>query len=155
MTGSPIVSSKGTILTVDDVYDNLAFLNQMLSAQGYKIRSALNGSLALQSAQAKPPDLILLDILMPDIDGYEVCRQLKANERTQHIPIIFVSALSETIDKVKAFAVGGIDYLTKPFQQEEALSRIDSQLQLSFMRQELMAKKRQLEQEAREREQML
>lgn len=155
MADSFTATSKGTILTVDDVYDNLAFLNQMLSAQGYKIRSALDGSLALQSAQAKPPDLILLDILMPDMDGYEVCRKLKADERTRHIPVIFVSALSETVDKVKAFDVGGIDYLTKPFQKEETLARIDSQLQLSFMRQELMAKKQQLEQEAKERERAL
>ncbi len=95
------------ILIVDDTPANLRLLSQMLNGYGYKVRAVLNGPQALMAAQAAPPDLILLDIRMPDMDGYMVCERLKADERTRNIPILFISALSETEDKVKAFAVGG------------------------------------------------
>ncbi|MGB8698267.1 MAG: PAS domain S-box protein [Thermosynechococcaceae cyanobacterium] len=139
--------TKGNILIVDDVPDNLTLLNKILSRQGYKIRVAPSGRLAIQSVLTKPPDLILLDILMPDMDGYAVCQTLKANEQTCHIPIIFVSALSEAFDKVKAFSMGGTDYLTKPVQIEEAIARIEHQLNLNRLRQQIVDRNAELEQE--------
>lgn len=145
--------TKGNILIVDDVPDNLIFLNKMLSAQGYKVRSAPSGHLAIQSVFAKPPDLILLDILMPEMNGYEVCQYLKSQEQTFHIPIIFVSALSETLDKVKAFSIGGSDYLTKPVEITEAIARIEHQLNLSRLQQELLDRNHLLEQEISSRKQ--
>jgi PleD family two-component response regulator len=105
-------SSKGDILIVDDTLDNLRLLSAMLTAQGYEVRSVPSGSAALMGVQAQPPDLILLDINMPVISGYEVCQRLKANPSTQEIPVIFISALNEVFDKVKAFTVGGVDYIT-------------------------------------------
>jgi len=98
--------------------------------RGYKPRSVLSGKLALQAARTEPPDLILLDITMPEMNGYEVCEQLKADAALKEIPVIFISALSETIDKVKAFRVGGVDYVTKPFQFEEVYARVQTHLQL-------------------------
>lgn len=148
-----LTKGKGNILIVDDVPDNLTLLKKMLSGQGYKIRVAPNGRLAIQSVLAKPPDLILLDILMPDMDGYAVCQILKANEQTCHIPIIFVSALSETFDKVKAFSMGGTDYLTKPVQIEEAIARIEHQLNLHRLRQQIVDRNAELEQEIGARKQ--
>jgi two-component system, sensor histidine kinase and response regulator len=120
--------SKGDILIVDDTPDNLHLLSTMLEERGYEVRSVTNGSTALMGIQAQPPDLILLDINMPGMNGYEVCQRLKANPRTHEIPAIFISALNEVFDKVKAFAVGGVDYITKPFQVEEVLARIENQL---------------------------
>ncbi len=110
---------KGTIVIVDDTLDNLRLLTQLLNEQGYKTRPIPSGVRALSAIQKLPPDLILLDIMMPDMSGYEVCERLKADARTRDIPIIFLSALHETIDKVKAFAMGSVDYVTKPFQAEE------------------------------------
>ena len=106
----------GDILIVDDTPDNLRLLSQMLAERGYKVRAVLDGEHALAAARAVPPDLVLLDIRMPGMDGYEVCRRLKADPRTQDIPVLFISALGETQDKVKALALGGVDYITKPFQ---------------------------------------
>ena len=119
----------GDILIVDDTPNNLRLLSGMLVEQGYKVRSALNGKLALMGAQAVPPDLILLDINMPDMNGYEVCAQLKANPRTCDIPVIFISALDQTEDKVRAFTMGGVDYVTKPFSPRALLSKINEFLQ--------------------------
>ncbi|MGK7924109.1 MAG: PAS domain S-box protein [Spirulina sp.] len=121
---------RSNILVVDDTPANLRLLTELLSQQGYDVRPALNGTLALAAAQMMPPDLILLDIMMPDLDGYEVCTQLKADDRTRHIPVIFISALDNPKDKVKAFRVGGIDYIPKPFQKEEILARVENQLRL-------------------------
>ncbi|MBP0022098.1 MAG: PAS domain S-box protein [Cyanobacteria bacterium SBLK] len=121
---------RSNILVVDDTPANLRLLTELLSQQGYDVRPALNGTLALAAAQMMPPDLILLDIMMPDMDGYEVCEQLKADERTRHIPVIFISALDNPKDKVRAFRVGGIDYIPKPFQKEEILARVENQLRL-------------------------
>ncbi|HBB31891.1 MAG TPA: hybrid sensor histidine kinase/response regulator [Cyanobacteria bacterium UBA8803] len=119
---------KGNILIVDDTVDSLRLLSTALAEQGYEVRSTVNGAMALTAAHAAPPDLILLDIKMPDMSGYEVCLSLKASELTRDIPVIFISALDEVFDKVKAFAVGGADYITKPFQFAEVLARVENQL---------------------------
>lgn len=142
------------ILVVDDDLNNLRLLMEILSKYGYDVRPVRDGNLALASVQAELPDLILLDIMMPGIDGYEVCSRLKADEKTRHIPIIFLSALYETFDKVKAFAVGGIDYITKPFQVEEAIARIENQLQVSRLQKQLKEQNDRLQQEIQERELM-
>ncbi|ACK69438.1 response regulator receiver modulated diguanylate cyclase [Gloeothece citriformis PCC 7424] len=123
-----IAQSKGDILIVDDIPENLEILFKTLQEQGYEVRRVLSGQQALMVVEADPPDLILLDVKMPHIDGYEVCRHLKAQEKTAQIPVIFLSALHEVFDKVKAFRVGGVDYITKPFHLEEVLSRIETQL---------------------------
>ncbi|MBD2314074.1 response regulator [Desertifilum sp. FACHB-1129] len=116
------------ILLVDDIPDNLRFLSNFLADRNYRVRKAVNGKMALAAVQALPPDLILLDINMPDMTGYEVCRYLKENPTTSSIPIIFLSAASETIDKVEGFRLGAVDYITKPFQLEEVLVRVQTQL---------------------------
>ncbi|PSB04014.1 ATP-binding response regulator [Merismopedia glauca] len=120
--------SPGDILIVDDTPENLHLLSAMLTEQGYDVRSVKTGSAALMGVQAQPPDLILLDITMPEMNGYEVCENLKSNADTREIPVIFISALNEVFDKVKAFTVGGVDYITKPFQVEEVLVRVENQL---------------------------
>ncbi len=137
MDSNQINAIKGDILIVDDTAENLRFLATTLTEQGYDVRSAISGSLALMGAQAAPPDLILLDIKMPDMNGYEVCKQLKTLEKTCEIPVIFISALNEVLDKVKAFSVGGADYITKPFQMEEVLARVENQLTIRRLNQEL------------------
>jgi PleD family two-component response regulator len=127
----PTLSSpKGNILIVDDSLANLRLLTQMLAKRGYKVRPLTNGLQALEAAWLMPPDLILLDIMMPEIDGYEVCERLKADAQPRDIPVIFISALDETQDKVKAFTVGGVDYIPKPFQVEEVLARVETHLAL-------------------------
>jgi signal transduction histidine kinase len=128
------------ILVVDDTPDSLRLLVGILSEHGYRVRAAPNGRLALSAAQKMPPDLILLDINMPEIDGYEVCRQLKADARTCDVPVIFLSAWSDVFDKVKAFSVGGVDYITKPFQIEEAIARIQTHLTICSLRSTLQQK---------------
>ncbi|HEY9635478.1 MAG TPA: hybrid sensor histidine kinase/response regulator [Coleofasciculaceae cyanobacterium] len=119
---------KANILVVDDTVANLRLLVNLLIAREYKVRPASNGPMALSAARTEPPDLILLDILMPNMDGYEVCEQLKADDITSEIPVIFISAINEVLDKVKAFAIGGVDYITKPFQVEEVLARVETHL---------------------------
>lgn len=131
-------SSKGDILIVDDTPDNLRLLSAMLSDRGYEVRSVKNGSTALMGVRAAAPDLILLDINMPDMNGYEVCEHLKDNPQTQNIPVIFISANNEVFDKVKAFSVGGVDYITKPFQVEEVLVRIENQLIVRRLQEQLL-----------------
>ena len=115
---------------VDDTPANLELLSVMLKGRGYRVRAAVSGRLALQAARNDPPDLILLDISMPEMDGYEVCAKLKSEERLKDIPIIFLSALTETMDKVKAFGAGGVDYIIKPFQFEEVEARVAAHLEL-------------------------
>lgn len=139
-------SSKGDILLVDDTPDNLRLLSAMLIEQGYEVRSVKNGSTALMGVQGQPPDLILLDINMPGMNGYEVCQHLKANSQTQGIPVIFISALNEVFDKVKAFAVGGVDYIAKPFQVEEVLARVENQLSVCRLQAQLQAQNARLQQ---------
>lgn len=139
-------STPSGILIVDDTPANLQLLARMLSDQGYKVRSAPNGKLALMGVRAAPPDLILLDITMPDMDGYQVCQQLKADPNLRGIPIIFISALDQIDDKVKAFRVGGVDYITKPFQVEEVLARVQTHLTLRSLQKELEISNATLEQ---------
>jgi diguanylate cyclase (GGDEF)-like protein len=124
-------SPKADILIVDDNPINLDLLSGMLLERQYRVRVAINGPRALAAARSAIPDLVMLDITMPEMDGYEVCRQLKLDPRTQDIPVIFISALDEAMDKVKAFGSGGADYVTKPFQFEEVLARIENQLKIS------------------------
>ncbi len=131
--------SHGHILIVDDTPDNLRLLSGLLTTQGYDVRPVPSGRLALSGARADPPDLILLDIKMPGMNGYEVCEQLKAAERTRDIPVIFISALDETVDKMRGFAVGGVDYITKPFQEEEVLARVKAHVTIRRQQQQLCA----------------
>ncbi|MGA9382957.1 MAG: diguanylate cyclase [Phormidium sp.] len=123
-------SPPGAILVVDDTPGNLHILFDALTQEGYEVRCVKNGAMALIGVEAAPPDLILLDIRMPEMNGYDVCRHLKANSQTSEIPIIFLSALGEPLDKVKAFQAGGADYITKPFQFEEVLVRVKHQLMI-------------------------
>ncbi|CAD0226047.1 Histidine kinase response regulator hybrid protein [Planktothrix agardhii] len=137
---------QGHILIVDDTPDNLRLLSKTLSEQGYEVQCAINGKLALMAVQHESPDLILLDIKMPEMDGYEVCERLKMQEETAAIPVIFLSALDDVFDKVKAFTVGGVDYITKPFQIEEVFARIENQLTIRRLQQQLQNKNIKLEQ---------
>jgi phosphoserine phosphatase RsbU/P len=126
-----------SILVVDDTPANLQVLAGMLKDRGYKVRPVPSGKLALLAARRDPPDLILLDINMPEMNGYEVCEHLKADDKLKGIPVIFISALTEQLDKVKAFAIGGVDYLTKPFQMEEMYARVETHLKLRRLQTEL------------------
>jgi len=144
-------SSNGHILIVDDVLDNLRLLRAMLAEHGFETRGVPNGTTALRAVRAHPPDLILLDINMPDLSGYEVCEILKADERTREIPIIFISAVDGVLDKVKAFEVGGVDYITKPFQLQEVLARVENHLTLQQLQQQLRQANETLEQRVAER----
>jgi sigma-B regulation protein RsbU (phosphoserine phosphatase) len=144
---APESPPKGNVLIVDDVPVNLRLLSTMLGEQGYKVRSVINGQMALTAVRAAPPDLILLDINMPEMNGYQVCEELKADETTRDIPVIFISALDETEDKVKAFAIGGLDYITKPFQFEEVLARVETHLSLRRLQKQLQDANRRFEQE--------
>lgn len=138
---------KADILIVDDMPVNLRLLSHMLTEQGYKVRSVINGQMALTATRAAPPDLILLDINMPGMSGYEVCERLKADEETRDIPVIFISALDEIEDKIKAFTVGGLDYITKPFQFEEVLARVETHLALRRLQKQLQDANKRFEQE--------
>jgi len=143
--------SETNILVVDDTPDNLRLLAKMLELQGYIIRKSLNGRMALQAAYRHPPDLILLDINMPEMNGYEICQQLKASKITNHIPIIFISALDQINDKLQAFELGGQDYITKPFQELEVLMRVRNQLFIKQQHQQLLEQNQRLEGEIQER----
>lgn len=143
---------KADILIVDDTPQNLQILSRMLIDKGYEVRSVINGSMALMGIRSAPPDLILLDILMPGMDGYEVCEILKADEQTRHIPVIFLSALNEPLDKLKAFTVGGADYITKPFHLKEVLARVENQLNQQRLYKKLAEQNLELQQKIRERE---
>jgi phosphoserine phosphatase RsbU/P len=125
------------ILVVDDTPANLQVLAGMLKDRGYKVRPVPSGKLALLAARRDPPDLILLDINMPEMNGYEVCEHLKADDNLKTIPVIFISALTEQLDKVKAFTIGGVDYLTKPFQMEELHARVETHLKIHRLQIEL------------------
>jgi diguanylate cyclase (GGDEF)-like protein len=151
MNTSELNSFTGNILVVDDTPDNLRVLSASLSEKGYQVRCAKNGSMALITAAKEPPDLILLDIKMPDMDGYQVCQQLKANEKTRNIPVIFLSALDDVFDKVQAFEVGGVDYLTKPFQIEELSIRVKHQLDLQAAKAAIARLNNELEQKVQQR----
>jgi len=124
------LAQENTILVVDDTPTNLQLLFDVLSEQGYRVAIAKNGEIALQRLQISQPNLILLDVMMPGIDGFETCQRLKANPATKDIPVIFMTALSDSVDKVKGFSLGAVDYITKPIQHEEVLARIRLHLQL-------------------------
>ncbi|RCJ20983.1 hybrid sensor histidine kinase/response regulator [Nostoc sp. ATCC 43529] len=135
-----ITHHKKNILVVDDTPDNLRLLSAMLTAQGFEVRKALNGKMALTACQMVLPDVILLDINMPGMDGYQVCQQLKADDRTCEIPVIFISALDDVVDKAKAFDVGGVDYIAKPFHGAEVVLRIENQINLRLLQVKLQEK---------------
>ncbi|MCT7951755.1 response regulator [Ancylothrix sp. C2] len=141
------LTAKADILVVDDTPDNLRLLSTMLTEQGYQVRKSINGKLALTAASSHPPDLILLDIMMPDLSGYEVCEKLKADAKTRQIPVIFLSALDTAMDKVKAFEVGGVDYITKPFHLQEVLARVENQLTIQRQQQRISQQNMQLMQQ--------
>ncbi len=135
----------GSILIIDDNPQNLDLLASILRNRGCLARVAINGELGLKSIRADPPDLILLDIMMPGLSGFEVCRRLKADERTRATPIIFISAIDAASDKVKGFALGGVDYITKPFREEEVLARVETHLSIRKMQRQIEDKNRRLQ----------
>jgi signal transduction histidine kinase len=150
-------TGKYDILIVDDTRDSLKLLNRILEEQGYRVRPATSGRLALKSVAARLPDLILLDVRMPEMDGYEVCRSLKSDGHSRNVPVIFISAHGETAKKVEGFKAGGIDFITKPFEREEVLARIKIHLRLheltERLEQQVDLRTRQLRQEIHAREQ--
>ena len=143
---------NANILVVDDTHANLRLLTELLSQNGYTVRPVPSGNLAISSALAAPPDLILLDIMMPEISGYDVCQRLKADVSTQAIPIIFISALHDVFDKIKAFSVGGVDYITKPFHPDEVLARVETHLMIRKLQAQLQANNSRLQDEIVERQ---
>jgi diguanylate cyclase (GGDEF)-like protein/PAS domain S-box-containing protein len=151
MNTIPPEFAKANILVVDDTPHNLHLLSATLTQQGFEVKGVINGLMALRVARSATPDLILLDITMPDMSGYEICQELKADPQTRDIPVIFLSALDDVIDKVKAFAVGGVDYITKPFQVEEVLVRINSQLTIQAAKAEIRQLNAQLEERVKQR----
>ncbi|WP_341528694.1 EAL domain-containing protein [Nostoc sp. UHCC 0302] len=144
-------ADKKDILLIDDMAVNLRVLSAILAREGYNVRKALNWQMALTACQTVLPDLILLDIMMPEVDGYEVCQRLKASQLTADIPVIFISALDDVFDKVKAFSVGGVDYITKPFESEEVLVRVQNQLALRTAQLEILKLNAELEQRVQQR----
>ncbi len=149
---SSITEKKATIIVVDDIHANLHLLAEILGRAGYSVRPVPTGALALSSIQASPPDLVLLDIMMPEMDGYEVCAKIKGDPRTHDIPVIFISALHEIFDKVKAFELGGVDYITKPFHPEEVLARVSTHLALSRLQRHVETQNVELRKEIQERQ---
>jgi diguanylate cyclase (GGDEF)-like protein/PAS domain S-box-containing protein len=150
----PATNYRGNILIVDDLPDNLRLLRDTLNANGYKVRSATTGAMAIRAAQAPSTELILLDIKLPDLDGYEVCKLLKSDEQTAAIPIIFLSALNETFNKVQGLAVGGVDYIAKPFQVEEVLARVETHLTVRRLQKSLQEQNLRLLREIEERQRL-
>jgi chemotaxis protein methyltransferase CheR len=147
-----VESSKiDSILLVDDTASNLEILVNFFNEQGFQVSVAVDGESAIEQIEHDLPDLILLDVMMPGIDGFETCRRLKAKEKTADIPVIFMTALSETMDKVKGFSVGGVDYVTKPIQHEEVLARVHTHLMLRSLQKKLQEANQCLEQRVAER----
>lgn len=151
MRASVYHDDKPRILVVDDHIVNLKLLTGMLSQHGYRVQVAKNGFEGLQWLENNRPDLILLDIKMPDMDGYQFCSILKSRQRTKDIPVIFFSGVTHSIEKIRAFSVGGVDFISKPFQGVEVLARIDHQLRLAALQRELLRKNKSLEQEIHNR----
>lgn len=145
MNSNLIISSKADIMIVDDTPDNIRFLSTLLQEQGYSVRKAITGKMALTAIRTVLPDLVLLDINMPMMNGYEVCQELKNDEKTKTVPIIFISALDDVTDKVKAFHLGCADYITKPFQIEEVLARIQHQLLIKNLQSQMRSQNAQLQ----------
>ncbi|MGE4345468.1 MAG: HD domain-containing phosphohydrolase [Geoalkalibacter sp.] len=140
-----------TIMVIDDTPANLKLLEQMLHGRGYRVMEFPRGDMALKAAAKNPPDLILLDIMMPEMDGFEVCRRLKADKKLKDIPVLFISALDDTESKLQAFSEGGVDYVAKPFQEAEVLARVKTHLELWRMRRELEIYSHHLEDLVREK----
>jgi serine phosphatase RsbU (regulator of sigma subunit) len=145
--GSETEHRQHNVLIVDDAPANVRLLSQMLTAQGFKVRAATSGERALEAMRSAPADLVLLDVRMPGMSGYEVCQQLKRDGRTSEVPVIFISALQDLSDKMLGFAAGGVDYVTKPFQVEEVLARIQTHLALRDLQTQLQEANRRLERE--------
>ncbi|MYN19621.1 EAL domain-containing protein [Rugamonas sp. FT107W] len=143
--------TKGEVLIVEDTPASLKLLSDLLTEAGYYVRQAPNGELALWTAQSRPPELILLDVRMPGIDGFEVCRRLKASPELSQVPVIFLSAQHDTDDKVRGFALGAVDFIAKPFQAEEILARTDAHVRLGRAQQALAAERALLEERVAER----
>ena len=148
---SPDRPSKGNILIVDDTPANLELLNTILTRAGYEVCVAVDGTTGLEGARYGKPDLVLLDIMMPGMNGYDVCRFLKQDQNTCDIPVIFISALDDALDKVKAFTVGGTDYISKPFQFKEVLARVQNQLMIRDLQQRLREQNQRLQKEIGDR----
>src|ERR671933_2990583 len=146
-------SKKGVILIVDDNPDNLELLFFFLSDSDFTVLLATNGENALKTVEQANPDLVILDVMMPGIDGFETCRRLKANESSKDIPVIFMTALSDTGDKVKGFEVGAVDYITKPLQEEVLKARITTHLTIRNLNRNLVEQNKKLHAELRERQQ--
>jgi len=135
---SPAKALQHNIMVVDDTVANLKLFENILARRGYRVRSFPRGRLALAAAAIEPPDLILLDINIPEMNGYEICARLKADPLLAPVPVIFISALNDMLDKVKAFGCGAVDYISKPFQIEEILARVENHLNLRRYQQELV-----------------
>jgi signal transduction histidine kinase len=139
-------SSQETLLIVDDMHANIGVLTEFLKSVGFKVLIAQNGKRAIQKAEYAHPDLILLDVMMPEMDGFEACRILKSQESTKEIPIIFMTALVDTVDKIKGFELGAADYITKPIQHEEVLARVNAHINLHRLKNQLQTRTAELEQ---------
>ncbi|ACN15670.1 two-component response receiver and regulator protein [Desulforapulum autotrophicum HRM2] len=148
-------NTRPDIIIVDDNPHNLRVLSTILKKEGYEIRPATGGQTALAAIDAKPPELILLDIMMPAMNGYEVCECLKKNEGTRNIPVIFITALDDVKDKIKAFAMGCTDYISKPFQEEEILARVKTQIHMGRLQQDLRVKNERLKAETQEKDALI
>ncbi len=135
---------RATIMVVDDTPANLMLLDDMLSAKGYRVLTMPRGDLALKAVTINPPDLILLDINMPGMNGFEVCKRLKEDENMNDTPVLFISAYTETVEKIKAFSAGGVDYITKPFQEEEVTARVETHLEIHRQKREIAKNYREL-----------
>ena len=146
MTDDASRRAPPSVMIVDDTVENLRLLQSMLKEAGYNVRPAPSGALALRAAEKAPPDVILLDITMPEMSGFETCKRLKEIESLKDVPVIFISALDEADDKVKAYQAGGVDFVTKPFRFEEVHARVETQLKLCAARKALESKNRELAQ---------
>ena len=144
MSETDLHKLSGNIMVADDSKMNLRILVEALGNEGYTVRPALSGRIALEAARREIPDLILLDILMPDMNGYEVCEALKRDARLKDVPVIFISALGDVADKVKGFSAGGVDYISKPFQTEELLARVETHLTLRNLQKDFEKKNTRL-----------
>ncbi len=153
ITDMNTTTPKETLLVIDDIPEHVTFLVEFLTKAGFQVLMAQDGEQGIQKAEEAHPDLILLDVLMLGMDGFEVCRRLKSQENTKDIPVIFMTALAEIVNIVKGFELGAADYITKPFQSVEALARIKTHLTLRKQQQQLAKQNQQLQQEIAVRKQ--
>ncbi len=142
-------SERQDILIIDYIPDHLEILSSFLTEKGYKVRQACNWSMVLTACQTVVPDLILLDVMLPEVDGYEICQRLKNWNLTADVPVIFISSLDNVFDKIKAFQVGGVDYITKPFHFEEVLVRVENQLALKMAKLKILQLNLELEKKSK------